>query len=370
MTLWFVFALMTTVAVFAVLWPLGRGTRTRSGDATVVYRDQIDEIERDRAAGRISEADAESATIEISRRLLAAADANVQPAAHASITSRRAAALAALIVLPCIAAGFYIALGSPELPAMPLAERAREPSGSIEMLVSQVESHLEKNPNDGRGFEVLAPVYLRIGRFEDAVRARSRALDLIGETAERRADLGEAQTAAANGIVTADAKISFDRAVALDPQQMKARFYLGLAAEQDGKREQAAQIWRSIVMQSPAGAPWLETVQEALARVSDKPPVAASPQPGPSSDDVAAASSMTPEQRNEMITGMVSRLADRLKADGSDVDGWLRLVRAYSVLGDRDKARNAASDARRALTSDPAKVRRVDELAKQLGVEG
>jgi cytochrome c-type biogenesis protein CcmH len=372
MTLWFVFALMTAAAVFAVLWPLGRGQRQRAGNAVEVYRDQLQEIERDRSAGRLSDTDAESAKIEISRRLLAAADADDGIAGRGevrpSLWGRRAAALAALIVLPCVAAGLYIALGSPQLPGEPLALRARnaEPNGSIETLVSQVESHLEKNPNDGRGWEVLAPVYLRLGRFDDAVKARTLALDLGGETADRRADLGEAQVAAANGVVTANAKESFDRAAALDPQQVKARFYLGLAAEQDGKRDLAAELWRGILAGSPAGAPWAGAVREALARIGAGVPST----PGPSSDDMAAAATMTPEQRNEMISGMVTRLAERLKTEGNDVDGWLRLVRAYMVLGDRDRARNATTEARRALAAEPEKVKRVDELAKQLGVEG
>jgi cytochrome c-type biogenesis protein CcmH len=79
---------------------------------------------------------------------------------------------------------------------------------------------------------------------------------------------------------------------------------------------------------------------------------------------------MSPQQRQEMIAGMVARLADRLKTDGSDADGWLRLMRAYMVLGERDKARAAAADARRALAGEADKVQRIDELVKGLGLEG
>jgi cytochrome c-type biogenesis protein CcmH len=374
MTLWFVLALMTLAAIFAVLWPLGRNAAPRAdaaGSSVAVYRDQLDEIERDRASGRLSDADAESARIEISRRLLAAADESAA-SERRSIWGRRAAALAAMLLLPLVAVGFYAPLGSPQLPAAPLAERAREPvtANNIETLVSQVEAHLERNPTDGRGWEVLAPVYMRLGRFDDAVKARARALEFSGETADRRADLAEAQVAAANGIVTADAKQSFDRAVALDADNMKARFYLGLAAEQDGKRDRAAEIWRAIVAASPPNAPWLGVVNEALTRVGANVPPPAANAPGPSSDDVAAAATMSPQQRNEMISGMVARLAERLKTDGSDVESWLRLVRAYMVLGERDKARAAVADARRALAADPEKVQRIDAVAKQLDVEG
>ena len=122
--------------------------------------------------------------------------------------------------MPIGAAALYLALGSPQLPGQPLAERAGavRQDRSIQNLVSQVEAHLERNPNDARGYEVVAPVYLRLGRFEDAVRARRNALGYGGETAQRQADLGEALAAAANGIVTADKSLDLTQKVI---QQLK-----------------------------------------------------------------------------------------------------------------------------------------------------
>ncbi len=384
MTLWFVFALMTAAAVFALLWPLGRRRAPAAGGHDVaVYRDQLAEIDRDAAAGLISKTDAETARIEISRRLLRAADRETSAAPLSSSTlRRRLAAIAALVLLPAAAVGLYATLGSPDVPAAPLAGRANAPSASqsVASLVSQVEAHIERNPDDGRGWEVLAPVYLRLGRYDDAVKARARALALNGETAARQADLGEAKVAAANGIVTAEARQAFDRAVALDPQLLKAKFYLGLAAEQDGKRDEAATIWRGMLAGAPADAPWTQSVREALARIgaaevapeqkSATGPAVSSTQPGPSADEMAAAATLTPQQRQEMVSGMVSRLADRLKTDGADVDGWLRLMRAYVVLGERDKAVAATAEAKRALAGDADKLRRIDELAKGLGIDG
>ncbi len=113
-------------------------------------------------------------------------------------------------------------------------------------MVAQVEAHLAKNPNEGRGWEVVAPIYLRMGRFDDAVKARRQALALNGATAERQAGLGEALTAAANGIVTAEALAAFKAALALDADHVKARFFLGLAAEQDGRVERSGAIWRAL----------------------------------------------------------------------------------------------------------------------------
>ena len=376
MTLWLVFALMTAVAVFAVLWPLSRRAVARGGSEVVVYRDQLDEIARDRAAGLIGEAEAEAARIEVSRRLLAAAEA-AEPETAAEAASgtsalwrRRGTALAGLLLLPAGAAALYLALGSPQLPGAPLAARlaAIHQSGSLASMVSQVEAHLERNPNDVRGYEVLAPVYLRIGRFADAVTARRKLLALAGESADREADLGEALTAAANGIVTDEAKNAFDRAIKRDAKQLKARFFIGLAAEQDGDKAKAATIWRGLLDEAPPGAPWIAMVSEALARVGGTPPPVAAA-PGPNAQQVEAAAGMSAEDRNAMIRGMVAKLAERLKQNGDDVEGWQRLLRAYMVLGERDKAIAAAADAKHALAGSADKLSRIEAIIKDMGIQ-
>jgi cytochrome c-type biogenesis protein CcmH len=373
MILFFAFASMTAAATLAVVWPLGRGARSvRGGSDLLVYKDQLQEIDRDRAAGLIGEAEAEAARLEVSRRLLVAADEEAPskfvPAAPRNLRRRRAAALAALVILPLGPPGLYFALGSPSLPGEPAFARVKSPQGneSIASLVSQVEAHLARNPNDGSGWEVIAPVYIRLGRFDDAVEARRKSLALNGATAARESDLGEALAAAADGVVTAEAKDLFERAVARDPHEAKARYFLGLAAEQDGKTGEAAAIWRSLLAEAPAGAQWIEFVRGALTRVTGVPVAAA----GPSADEAAAAAKMNDDQRRDMIRGMVARLADRLQNDGADVEGWLRLVRSYVVLGDRDRARSAAADARRALAGRPDEVKRIDDLVKGLGLEG
>jgi len=373
MTLWFVFALMTAAAIFAVLWPLGQPADAQAGSDLAVYRDQLDEIERDRAAELIGGAEAVAARVEVSRRLIAAAAA--AEFTHAlpigsPIWRRRALAVGAVVLLPSVAAALYLALGSPQLHGQPLADRIREvhQGRSIASLVSEAEAHLESNPDDIRGYEVLGPVYLRMGRFSDAVSARRKLLALGGESAERQSDLGEALVAAANGVVTAEAKSAFERAQALDPDELKARFYTGLAAEQDGDRAKAAEIWRAMTKNAPADARWLPMVQDALARVGSQPPVNAAP--GPTADNIAAAGAMSEKDRGDMIRNMVARLADRLKENGDDVEGWQRLLRAYLVLGEREKAISAADAAKRALANDADRLRRIEDTIKNLGLEG
>jgi cytochrome c-type biogenesis protein CcmH len=383
MILWLLFALMTAAAVFAVLWPLAWRKAGGGGTDVAVYRDQLDEIARDRAAGLIGEAEAEAARVEVSRRLIAAADAAEQdkPKSEGSpLWRRRLTALAGLLLVPAGATALYLLVGSPQLPGEPLQARLRaiHNDRSIESMVAQVEAHLARNPNDARGYEVLAPVYLQLGRFADAVRARRKVIDLSGETADRQADLGEALTAEDNGIVTAEAKSAFTRALKLEPENAKAQFFTGMAAMQDGDRKKAAAIWHAMLDKAPPGAPWIGTVRQALAQLGEKvPPVAAAPSAappiagnvGPSAADVAAASKMSEQGRSAMIHTMVARLASRLKQNGNDIEGWQRLLRAYMVLNERDKAHAAATDARKALASDPDKLRQIEDTIKSLGLE-
>jgi cytochrome c-type biogenesis protein CcmH len=374
--LWIGFALMSVAAVLAVLWPLARKPRAdRAGSDLVVYQDQLEEIGRDRSAGLIGEAEAEAARIEVSRRLLAAADTQAQaPLPTQPLWHRRAAAVAALIVLLLLPVGFYAALGSPEIPGQPVSARAATPQDhqSIANLIGRIEEHLAQDPNDGAGWQVVGPVYMRLGRFDDAVVAFRKSLALNGETAGRLSALGEALIGAANGVVTDEAKKSFDRAVTLDAREPKARFFLGLADEQDGKRDAAAEKWRAMLKDAPPNASWVGLVRESLARVNGEP--VAGEAPGPSQEAMAAAQDsaqdMPEAQRTEMIRGMVAKLADRLHTDGGDVEGWLRLVRAYAMLGEREHARGAAADAKKALAQHPDEVKRIDDLVKGLGLEG
>ena len=169
--------------------------------------------------------------------------------------------------------------------------------------------------------------------------------------------------AASGGVVTAEAKAEFDRAIALDPNEVKARYFTGLAAEQDGRKDDAVNIWRTMLASAPADAPWRPLVQGALVRVGVVAPKL-------SDDTIAAAKDMTEGDRNAMIRGMVDRLATRLKDNGNDVEGWLRLVRAYMLLGERDKAQAALIDARGAVGNDAARLQLLNDGLKSLGLDG
>ncbi|RAI37425.1 c-type cytochrome biogenesis protein CcmI, partial [Rhodoplanes roseus] len=367
MMLSFLLALMTAVALGAALWPLLRRSGPgRSGDDVAVYRDQLDEIERDLSTGAIGPAEAEAARVEVSRRLIAAAEhaaAPVETPLSKSPVVRKAAALV-LVALPLAGLGYYLATGSPELPAQPLAERlARMQAGqapdtdqnaAMSAMVPRVEAHLRSNPEDGRGWAVLAPAYMRLERFDDAVKAYRNVIRLQGETGDRVADLGEALTGQAGGVVTPAARAQFERALELDRAHVSATYYLGLAARQAGKTDEARAIWQDLLSRAPPDAPWAGFVKTALAGLDGTAP-------GAVAADVPQA--LTDDQK-AMVRGMVDQLAARLQKDGSDVDGWLRLIRSHMVMREPDKARAALADARRALADTPDKLVRLEAEAK------
>jgi cytochrome c-type biogenesis protein CcmH len=367
MTLWFVFALMTAAAIFAILLPLGLGARAPAdGREVSVYKDQLSEIERDVAAGLIGKAEAEAARVEIGRRLLAAADQEADLPVRSAIGMRRAVAVLALVGLPLIALSIYLPLGSPQLPDFLLLARKTAPGGAqpMEALVNQVEQHLQKNPTDARGWTVLAPVLARLGRADDAIQAYRNALKYGGDKPGLRADLGELLAASAGGVVTAEAKAEFERAHATDADEPKANYFLGLAAEQDGRKADAAAIWRAMLEKAPADAPWRPLVAASLTRVGG------GEVPALPAETMAAAKDMAEPDREAMIRGMVDRLATRLKQNGDDVEGWLRLMRAYMVMGDPEKAKAALSDARAAMANDTERLRQLNEGAKTFGLDG
>lgn len=364
--LWLIFSVLTALAAASALWPLLKPLRpTGQRDLGVaIYKAQIAGIERYEALQLVGEDEARSAKVEAARRLLAGEAAAPPPPAD-STKRARLAAVAVLIFIPAVSLTLYATMGHPELPDAPLASRGRMEPGQIELAaaIAKVEAHLAQHPEDGRGYEVLAPVYLRLGRANDAVNAARSALRLLGPTAARQELYAESLVVAANGAVTPEAKQLFEAAAAQDPSAIKPRFFLGLSADQQGDKDRARDIWGKLLAEAPAGAPWAQALRGRMAALggapSESPPSAAeSGGQAPGAPPIAA------------IRAMVDRLAARLSQNGQDLEGWLRLVRSYAVLQEPGKARSALSDARRNLASDPAAMARLDALARELGLEG
>lgn len=256
--------------MLAVLWPLARAPRELMAGAAdlAVYRDQLAEVERDRVRGLMPASEAESARTEISRRLLAAASNTALPRSEGT-NRRRIAALVALIGIPALALSLYFKLGSPEYPDAPLAARLALPleQQDIGMLIGRLETRIAQEPNNGRGWEIIAPIYLRVGRIDDAVAARENAIRFLGSNAERETALGETLAAAASGKISPEAAAAFERALTHDPKFFRATYYLGVASEQNGDIARARALWTGIVEQSSANDLWRIPAQRALNRL-------------------------------------------------------------------------------------------------------
>ena len=389
---WLAFAFMAAAAVLCVSWPLlrPRGTAAEGATDVAFYRDQLHELESDVDRGTLRPADVEATRAELGRRLIQASETT--GAAPAAGRRRIAAAGIAAAFVVAVAAGLYAEVGHPNQPDAPLA--ARE-TGKTDFATSiaKIEAHLASDPDDGRGLEIMAPVYMRMGRFDDAVRTYRDIMRVLGRSPSREAELGQAMVMQADGVVTGEARQLFDAALTDDPVLPQARFFEGLAALQDGDRAKARATWEALIREAPPEAPYIAVVGERVAELDGAPRVladpasassgaparamrpagAASPTMGGAMPGMpagaAAIASLPAGQQQVAIRGMVDGLAARLAENGKDSDGWLRLVRAYRVLGEQAKAVKALADARRNMTGDPTVLGQLDRLAHELGLE-
>lgn len=389
MTFWFFVTLLTLVSILSIGYPLFIKKRVSVDGASYdksVYREQLDEVDRDLDRGQIGKAEAELARTEIARRLIALdeTDTVIQSSDNYS-TATIVTAICGLVLVPVLSVVVYVSLGNPQRPDMPLQARlsADPNSQSIEELVARAEARAQNNPDEIQGWKVLAPVYMRLGRIQDSIVAYRNIIRLEGNTPDTDASLGEALTVDAGGVVTEEAKQLFLKAVAGDPKSVKPNFFLALALGQDGKYSEAATAWKKILADSPQDAPWVGPAQQELARVSelagkntqpaDKQPAdKPSAQPGvggPSQQDIANAADMSSEQRTAMISGMVTNLAEKLKDDPANIDGWLRIIRSYAVLGRNDEAVSALETANKHFADNPVASKKLDDLAVAMNIE-
>lgn len=373
--LWIAIALMTGAAVLCVVWPLSkpRAFAALPSDGDIAfYEDQLRALDRDVDSGLVPSDEVARSRTEIGRRVIAAhARAEASPPVRTTARWRLlVTALAVILVIPAVSLAVYLRVGAPDQDDMPLSARRDSPiSETLAQDIAKVETHLITHPDDGRGFDVLAPLYLRIGRFDAASQAYSRALTLLGESVSRRVGYGQALMLAADGVVTADAREAFEQAAKDDPTAPQPKFYLGLAAAEDGDKARARTIWNGLVASAPADAPWLPLVKTQLSELDNPTAAPRPPASGPASPAGAAIAALPADQRLGMIRGMVEGLASRLAQDGHDKEGWLKLVRAYAVLGEKDRALAALADGRKNLSADPQALAALTGLAHELGLE-
>ena len=340
--------ILVTLAVLAV--PLMRGGRKETPRAEhdlAVYRDQLSEVERDRDRGLLTPDEAEAARHEVERRLLAAAAD--RPEATSSHARGRSVTLAVLAVVVCGGSlGIYALLGAPGVPSLPHAARQAPNDGAPAMAqaVEQLAARLAEAPEDPRGWNLLGRSYAQLGRYREATNAFRQAILHGDDSATAQVNLGEMLVAAQNGVVGPESRQAFAAALQRDPAEPRARYYAGLAYAQDGLLTQALTVWQDLLRDSPPEAPWRDLLRQQIAALQTELGQSPAPTgPGPDQSDVAAAAAMSKAEREAFIQSMVDGLAARLEQTPDDLDGWLRLTRAYTVLGQRDQAEAALARA-------------------------
>jgi cytochrome c-type biogenesis protein CcmH len=349
MSFWIAAALLTGFTCLLLLQALAkRGSGAADHDKRF-YEAQLAEIARQEARHLIASAEAEAARTEAARRLLAAGRGGDTHAVSAT-ASGRFGAVVILALVPIIGLGAYALRGEPGMPAMPLASRAdplqAAKTGDLPAMIRQIEAHLARNPDDGRGHELLAPIYLRINRAADSAKAWSETIRVLGPTADRHAGLGEALVFAADGVVSPDARAAFAAALALEPKQVKARFFLALAAEQGGDRPQALSRLKELHGDLDDGPLKAEIAMQIAALGGG--PIASLPDAG----------------RGDAIRGMVEGLAERLATRGGPASDWARLIRALTVLGEKERAAAILGEARQKFAADAEGLRAIEEAGK------
>ena len=421
MTFWIaagVLALMVLGVITLSFLRTGAGSDDEAAAAhdMQVYRDQLHEVERDHVRGIIGDTEAERLRTEVARRLLSADRAARSGGAAAETPGQtpRAAVWAGVgLSAAAVAVAFwaYTSLGAPGYPDMPLAERiaaaqerhANRPSQAEveaeaagaagdadatlqdgapqadpehEQLVAQLREALENRPDDLEGHQLLARNEAALGNFEVAHRAQARVIELQGADAgaEDYADLADLKIMAARGYVSPEAEDALEAALRRDQGNQRARYYVGLMYAQNDRPDRAFRVWRVLLEQSEPDAPWVQPLRQELPRLAqmageryELPPEGQRPARAAMAD-MDAIEEMSPEERVEMIEGMVEGLSQRLAREGGEAGDWAQLITAYGELGESDRAGAIWNEAQQVFEASPDDLEMIRQAAVQAGV--
>jgi cytochrome c-type biogenesis protein CcmH len=385
--LWFLITTLMVATIAAACWPFLRRNRIADGASADIYTSQLNEIAREESLGLISADDARMARTEIQRRLISTEGASAtREDADMTLTDRTTfiAVAASVAVGSAILYGMVGAPGAQTSPH-PITMAAM-PSGGMQVadasaaggqmsvapvdeMIASLEARLANEPGDVEGWRMLGWSKFRTDDFAGAASAYARAVAIAPNDAETQSAYGESLSRAAGGLVTEDAAKALQAAYKADPNDARARFLLGLKKQQDGKPADALNDWLDMLKGAEPDAPWYDEVRGRVVELSQSSgidvsarlpaarnsaaPMAERPA-GPTAAQVSEAEAMSPQARQAMIDGMVSRLDARLKANPNDLDGWLRLIRARRVLGQEDLALKALADGKAVFATDAA----------------
>lgn len=375
------------------------GTQMSAAESDmVVYRDQLKEVERDLARGVLTETEAETVRTEVSRRLLEADKRS--DSAQGSPEGRTWPAAAAVVAL-VMAGSFllYARLGAPgvgdlpmkqrianlddqalnrigqveaEVAARPFLPEAPEPDQAFLELMERLRAALLDRHDDLQGLTLLAQNEARLGNYTAAREAQERLVAAMNGAVpyEERIALLELMVFAAGGYVSPEAETLLRDMLAQNPQDEPSLYYAGLLQAQLGRPDRAFPIWRRLLETSPPDAPWIPVIRSSISDLAAAAGVDYVPTEsrGPSEDDIAAAGEMTPEERQEMIRGMVDGLSDRLASDGGPPEDWARLITALGVLGETARARAIADEAEQVFAGAPEALAQIEAARVRAGL--
>jgi cytochrome c-type biogenesis protein CcmH len=434
MTLWPILTIMTAVAAVFLSVPIirrfDRPATALAGDIEV-YRDQLKEVESELGQGLIDDAQAETARVEIKRRVLAAGSMEKPVLPTLSPAERNFGMICVTVIVVFGSVGLYALTGNPDLPSvnragatqrvraasvgdssaveslaalmqLPASENEGPPQARtglppVDEMIQRLAARLLRNPKDAEGWRTLGWSYLNIGRFAEAAEAYAKAIELSPGVAEIRSARIEALVRSENGVVMAEAKTAIADTLKLDPRDARARFFNGLAKEQAGDRITALADWSALLEDAGSDEPWLPDLKNRISELQreigndatgrsagsnsaiaggileipkeqERAPSSRAIERGPSREDAQAAEAMPQGDRLAMIRGMVDGLANRLEQSPRDADGWIKLIRSRMVLGETDLAKQALEHGLKTFTDDTQQRDRIIAAARQLGL--
>ncbi|WP_170605117.1 c-type cytochrome biogenesis protein CcmI [Ruegeria arenilitoris] len=408
MTFWIITSLIALLIAGFLIAPLVRNRRAEESTAAYdlrVYREQLASVDRDLSRGVIAEADADRVRTEISRRILAA-DAQARTTEDAKGPTRTVSVIAVILLVLSLVGGalvIYRQMGAAGFPDMPLSARLamaqdlriNRPSQAdaesmatpvaaptldenYAALLAQLRETVAGRPDDIQGHTLLAQHETNAGNFKAGYEAQTRVIELSdgGASAEAYADLAEMMILAAGGYVSPQAEEALQQALERDPEQGPARYYWGQMLAQTGRPDLAYRVWADTLRSAPPGAPWASAIRSQIddlafrAGVFNAPNLSSAPaMPGPSQEDMQAAADLTPEERQEMIQGMVNQLSDRLATEGGTPEEWARLIAALGVLGDTERAKNIRDEALLVFSGNDAALEVIQIASQRAGLD-
>ncbi|PSL20719.1 c-type cytochrome biogenesis protein CcmI [Shimia abyssi] len=375
MTLWSVITGISLVTGVWMAWPFLRArSMEMSGaeGAISIYRDQMDEIERDRRQGLINETEADAARQEVERRALFAAR-NLDSGLASSSRSWRGA-LSVVIVASACAVGLYAYLGKPNLPDAPLAERRTEAliksanAGDINARIQILVNRTKANPDGFDDWLNLAQSYAAVGNHAASVEAFQVAVVLSDDRSDVLSGYAEAMTLANGNKVPGAARVIFEQ-VAQQTNDPRAAYYVALAKAQSQDFLGAIEGWAALAAASPPDAPWMGLVRRDIVNMARSLEVDVRAYlPAATAEEIAVADGQPAEGR-ATNKDTIASLERALMSEPKDYEGWIALAAARAEDGDAEAALRALTVGREHYALAPFVLQKFDDAERALGLD-